>query len=120
MKGQENSQEILSKQLYLCQCLVGLNVVRENGHLVIKLFDLLTPFSVGLIYLMYKCFHQICILKPNSRYELGYFMGFDNNSLGDRDRWSGVTKIEIPDLLHKVYWSFILFVCLLIMRMFCL
>lgn len=68
VKGQENSQEILSKQLYLCQCLVGLNVVRENGHLVIKLFDLLTPFSVGLIYLMYKCFHQICILKPNSRY----------------------------------------------------
>lgn len=66
VKGQENSQEILSKQLYLCQCLVGLNVVRENGHLVIKMFDLLTPFSVGLVYLMYKCFHQVCILKPNS------------------------------------------------------
>lgn len=66
VKGQENSQEILSKQLYLCQCLVGLNVVREHGHLVIKMFDLLTPFSAGLIYLMYKCFHEICILKPNS------------------------------------------------------
>lgn len=66
VKGQENSQEILSKQLYLCQCLVGLNVVREDGHLVIKMFDLLTPFSVGLIYLMFKCFHQVCILKPNS------------------------------------------------------
>lgn len=66
VKGQENLQEIISKQLYLCQCLVGLNVVRENGHLVIKMFDLLTPFSVGLLYLMWKCFQQICILKPNT------------------------------------------------------
>lgn len=66
VKGHENEQEILSKQLYLCQCLVGLNVVREDGHLVIKLFDLFTPFSVGLVYLMYKCFQKVCIMKPNT------------------------------------------------------
>lgn len=66
VEGQENIQEILSKQLYLCQCLVALSIVRENGHFVTKLFDLFTPFSVGLIYLMYKCFKQICIFKPNT------------------------------------------------------
>lgn len=66
VEGQENVQEILSKQLYLCQCIVALAIVREKGHFVVKLFDLFTPFSVGLIYLMYKCFQQICIFKPNT------------------------------------------------------
>lgn len=64
--GQENIQEILSKRLYLSQCLVALSIVRENGHFVTKLFDLFTPFSVGLVYLMQLCFQQICIVKPNT------------------------------------------------------
>lgn len=66
VEGQENIQEILSKQLYLCQCLVALMIVRPGGHFVTKLFDLFTPFSAGLIYLMYRCFDSICIFKPNS------------------------------------------------------
>ncbi|XP_034187879.1 cap methyltransferase 1 isoform X4 [Osmia lignaria lignaria] len=66
VEGQENIQEILSKQLYLCQCLVALMIVREKGHFVTKLFDLFTPFSAGLIYLMYRCFEEISIFKPNS------------------------------------------------------
>lgn len=66
MEGQENIQEILSKQLYLCQCLVALMIVRPGGHFVTKLFDLFTPFSAGLIYLMYRCFDSISIFKPNS------------------------------------------------------
>lgn len=66
VEGKENIQEILSKQLYLAQCLVALTVVRTKGHFVVKLFDLFTPFSVSLIYLMYKCFQQICICKPNT------------------------------------------------------
>ncbi|EFN70766.1 Uncharacterized protein KIAA0082-like protein [Camponotus floridanus] len=66
VEGQENIQEILSKQLYLCQCLVALMIVRPGGHFVTKLFDLFTPFSIGLVYLMYRCFENICIFKPNS------------------------------------------------------
>lgn len=66
VEGQENIQEILSKRLYLCQCLVALMIVRTGGHFVTKLFDLFTPFSVGLVYLMYRCFDSICIFKPNS------------------------------------------------------
>ncbi|KAG9431860.1 cap-specific mRNA (nucleoside-2'-O-)-methyltransferase 1 [Apis mellifera carnica] len=66
VEGKENLQEILSKQLYLCQCLVALMIVREKGHFVTKLFDIFTPFSAGLIYLMYRCFDEICIFKPNS------------------------------------------------------
>ncbi|KAF6208213.1 hypothetical protein GE061_016665 [Apolygus lucorum] len=64
--GQENIQEILSKQLYLCQFLVALNIVRNEGHFVCKLFDLFSPFSAGLIYLMQRAFKSISIFKPNT------------------------------------------------------
>lgn len=66
VSGKENIQEIMSKQLYLCQCIMALAIVREKGHFVTKLFDLFTPFSVGLVYLMYKCFEEIAIIKPNT------------------------------------------------------
>lgn len=64
VEGQENIQEILSKQLYLCQCLAALMLVRTGGHFVVKLFDVFTRFSVGLIYIMYRCFEKVSIYKP--------------------------------------------------------
>ncbi|OCT79566.1 cap-specific mRNA (nucleoside-2'-O-)-methyltransferase 1-like isoform X1 [Xenopus laevis] len=64
VEGQENIQEILSKQLLLCQFLVGLSVVRTGGHFICKTFDLFTPFSIGLIYLLYCCFERVCLFKP--------------------------------------------------------
>ncbi|CAF2931903.1 unnamed protein product [Rotaria sp. Silwood2] len=64
VEGQENIQEILSKQLYLCQFLTALSILRPGGHFVCKLFDLFTPFSIGLVYLMYRTFNQISIHKP--------------------------------------------------------
>ncbi|KAK7487035.1 hypothetical protein BaRGS_00021705 [Batillaria attramentaria] len=64
VEGQENIQEILSKQLYLCQFLVAVSVLREGGHFVCKLFDLFTPFSAGLVYLMRLIFDSVCIFKP--------------------------------------------------------
>ncbi|XP_063958998.1 cap-specific mRNA (nucleoside-2'-O-)-methyltransferase 1-like [Lytechinus pictus] len=62
--GQENIQEILTKQLLLCQFLVAMSIVREGGHFVCKTFDLFTPFSVGLIYVLYRSFEQVSIFKP--------------------------------------------------------
>ncbi|XP_052271632.1 cap-specific mRNA (nucleoside-2'-O-)-methyltransferase 1-like [Dreissena polymorpha] len=64
VEGQENIQEILSKQLYLCQFLVAISIIRTGGHFVCKLFDLFTPFSIGLVYLMYRIFDQVSIFKP--------------------------------------------------------
>lgn len=64
--GKENSQEIAFKQLYICQCLTGLQLVRENGSLVVKFFDVVNKYSVGLLYLMYKCFKHLVIIKPNT------------------------------------------------------
>ncbi|KAI1240656.1 hypothetical protein IHE44_0009092 [Lamprotornis superbus] len=64
VEGQENLQEILSKQLMLCQFLTALSIVRTGGNFVCKTFDLFTPFSVGLVYLLYCCFERVCIFKP--------------------------------------------------------
>uniref|UniRef100_A0A672HPJ1 Cap-specific mRNA (nucleoside-2'-O-)-methyltransferase 1 n=1 Tax=Salarias fasciatus TaxID=181472 RepID=A0A672HPJ1_SALFA len=64
VEGQENIQEILSKQLLLCQFLTALSSLRTGGNFVCKTFDLFTPFSVGLVYLLYLCFDRISLFKP--------------------------------------------------------
>ncbi|XP_003971781.1 cap-specific mRNA (nucleoside-2'-O-)-methyltransferase 1 isoform X1 [Takifugu rubripes] len=64
VEGQENIQEILSKQLLLCQFLTALSTLRTGGHFVCKTFDLFTPFSVGLVYLLYLCFERVSLFKP--------------------------------------------------------
>ena len=38
----------------------------SDGHFVCKLFDVFTPFSVGLVYLMNMAFREVCIMKPNT------------------------------------------------------
>lgn len=63
---EKNGQEIFYKNLYLCQCLAALSLVRTGGHCIVKLFDVFTPFSAGLVYLMHKSFHEITILKPHA------------------------------------------------------
>ncbi|CAB3378212.1 Hypothetical predicted protein [Cloeon dipterum] len=66
VEGQEEIQEVLSHRLYLCQCLVALSITRPGGHFVVKLFDVFTPFSAGLIWLMRRAFRKICIFRPNT------------------------------------------------------
>ncbi|TNM94708.1 hypothetical protein fugu_017467 [Takifugu bimaculatus] len=63
VEGQENIQEILSKQLLLCQFLTALSTLRTGGHFVCKTFDLFTPFSVGLVYLLYLCFERVSLFQ---------------------------------------------------------
>eukprot|EP00050_Salpingoeca_kvevrii_P001677 m.176408 g.176408 ORF g.176408 m.176408 type:complete len:858 (-) comp10430_c0_seq2:82-2655(-) len=64
--GVENYQEIMNKQLLLCQFVTGLALLRPGGHYVCKAFDVFTTFSVGLIYLMYLAFDQVCVIKPRT------------------------------------------------------
>ncbi|ETN86164.1 ribosomal RNA large subunit methyltransferase J [Necator americanus] len=66
VEGQETIQEILSKRLYLCQLLVSLCIVKEGGVFFCKLFDIFTPFSAGLIYLMYIAYDQVTLHKPHT------------------------------------------------------
>ncbi|KFD49068.1 hypothetical protein M513_10010 [Trichuris suis] len=66
VEGQENIQEILSKRLYLCQALCALMVLGKGGNFVCKLFDTFTVFTVGLLYLLWRCFDEMSIHKPHT------------------------------------------------------
>lgn len=61
-----NNQEIISKQLYLCLVLLAVGVIRPGGNALLKVFDLYTPFSVGLVYILTKCYQKVSITKPAS------------------------------------------------------
>lgn len=67
----------MSKQLYLCQCIAALSLVRTGGHFVVKLFDLFTEFSVGLMYLMYKSFRQSTYFDKNQNNYCWFKFEFD-------------------------------------------
>eukprot|EP01119_Soliformovum_irregulare_P016671 TRINITY_DN4865_c0_g1_i1.p1 TRINITY_DN4865_c0_g1~~TRINITY_DN4865_c0_g1_i1.p1 ORF type:complete len:624 (+),score=161.70 TRINITY_DN4865_c0_g1_i1:111-1982(+) len=64
VEGDENNQETLSKQLILCQFITALSILKPGGNFVCKLFDVFTPFTVGLLYILSKRFNQFCLIKP--------------------------------------------------------
>uniref|UniRef100_A0A0X3NXS6 Cap-specific mRNA (nucleoside-2'-O-)-methyltransferase 1 n=1 Tax=Schistocephalus solidus TaxID=70667 RepID=A0A0X3NXS6_SCHSO len=64
VSGQQNLQEVLSKRIYLCQCLCALTVLRPGGHFITKMFDVFTEFSADLVRLMSYVFREIAFIKP--------------------------------------------------------
>ena len=64
VSGLENIQEVMNKQLLLSQFASALATLRVGGHFVCKCFDLFTPFSAGLLYLLHAAFDDVCIYKP--------------------------------------------------------
>ncbi|CAI2164419.1 11579_t:CDS:10 [Funneliformis geosporum] len=66
VRGQEQYQEIHLKQLILCQVLTMFMILRKNGDFVLKLFDIFTPFTGGIVWILYRHFEKICIIKPLS------------------------------------------------------
>ena len=64
--GRERFQELLSRRLQLCQFVCALSILKKGGNFVCKLFDIYSVFSVGLIYLMYRCVAPIWLLPDDS------------------------------------------------------
>ncbi|CAF1594374.1 unnamed protein product, partial [Adineta ricciae] len=56
--------EQYNKRQMLIACRNALTNIHENGHFICKLTDTLTRFTTGLIYLLYRSFKSICILRP--------------------------------------------------------
>jgi cap1 methyltransferase len=42
----------------------NMKFIFTGGHFICKLFDVFTPFSVGLVYIMRFCFENVSLLKP--------------------------------------------------------
>lgn len=66
VKKQKYAKETIYKRLHLGEVILALSLLRTNGHFIIKLFDVLRPFTVGLIYLLHKCFAEIFLIKPKT------------------------------------------------------
>jgi cap1 methyltransferase len=64
VSGREEDQEQLNRQLIMCEILCALSALRTGGNFICKFFDTLSPFTAGLIYLLYRSFSRISIIKP--------------------------------------------------------
>ncbi|KAM9972712.1 hypothetical protein ACTFIR_012079 [Dictyostelium discoideum] len=62
--GKESLQELMHQQLILCQILTMFETIGRGGNFVCKIFDTFTPFTIGLLYLVYKHFQTFSIVKP--------------------------------------------------------
>ncbi|KAJ3175333.1 FtsJ methyltransferase domain-containing protein 2 [Geranomyces variabilis] len=62
--GDELHQEDHLRQLVLCQVLTMFLTLRKGGDFAIKVFDLYAPFTVQLVYILFRHFTKIAIVKP--------------------------------------------------------
>ena len=60
------SQEIKYKKFLLINILLAFKVLNSGGNFIIKLYDTFTPFTIGLIYMIFKNFERVSIFKPVS------------------------------------------------------
>lgn len=61
-----NHKEQLHYNLILSEIFAAINVQKENGHFILKVFDILTETSIHLIYLLFLCYKEVCIYKPKT------------------------------------------------------
>ena len=59
-----NSQEKSSYQLIYSEIFVALNIQKEDGTFIVKVFDLFSYKTIQLLYLLYHCYSLIEIYKP--------------------------------------------------------
>ena len=62
----EYSQEIKYEKFLLINTLLAFKCLSYGGNFIIKLYDTFTPFTIGIIYMIFKNFESITIFKPVS------------------------------------------------------
>jgi hypothetical protein len=86
VEGQENIQEILSKQLYLCQFLVALLIVRTGKHIL----------NISCNFFFYICLICCAEAQPGNRRMAFAVMVVDMLFTGTKDS-------NLATRLH-IYW----------------
>jgi len=59
-----NKQEQLSYRLFLCELTIALSLQKPGGMYVFKIFDISTKFTIQLLYILYKSYGNLSIVKP--------------------------------------------------------
>lgn len=113
-----NKQEELSYRIIICEIVSALNILKDNGSFVCKIFDIHTNITVKIIYLLTYYFEKVYITKPctsrpaNSEKYLVCinFKGIDDNVLDllflyikkwDSLKDNILSFIDVPDIFFR-------------------
>jgi cap1 methyltransferase len=58
--------EFYHRQILVWESLIMFKTLKKGGHFVLKTMELLSTFSVGIFYILYRYFDSIAIVKPLS------------------------------------------------------
>jgi len=59
-----NKQELLSYKLIYSEIYIALNIQKDNGTFVLKVFDIFYHNTIQLLYLLYLSYDEVFIYKP--------------------------------------------------------
>lgn len=62
----EDRKELRCKPMILAETYIAMRVLREGGTFVLRMYDIFTPYTAGLIYLMYRAFENVAIVRPET------------------------------------------------------
>ena len=60
------TEEMDASQLILAEILIALRTQKHGGSFVLKIFDMATEFTVGLLSILSYCYDQTVIFKPST------------------------------------------------------
>lgn len=61
-----NTQEITFAHMLACEIFIALNVQKVCGLFVLKIFDMFSPITIKIVYILQLFYKRICIVKPSS------------------------------------------------------
>ncbi|KAG0237424.1 FtsJ methyltransferase domain-containing protein 2 [Actinomortierella wolfii] len=64
MDDDQAAQELRMRHLILNQILTMFMTLQKGGDFVIKMFDIFTPVTAELVWILSRHFEKICVLKP--------------------------------------------------------
>ena len=124
------NQELSAQKLIFCEMITGLSILKNRGHMVIKIFDIFYSSTVEIIYILSLYFESVYITKPctsrpanSEKYIVcKFFKGIDTNklielykivseynSLSGRLYISSFINRPIPDDFNNLIFSYNLY-----------
>lgn len=59
-------QELKMKKFLLLNLILAFSTLAKDGNLVIKIYDMFTPFTVSILYILFNYFENMAVVKPFS------------------------------------------------------
>ena len=59
-----SSQEQYAIQLIICEITTGFSILKNNGNMIIKVYDMYHAVTIDIIYILAKHFKDVFIVKP--------------------------------------------------------